>query len=65
MNDLIDLEKFFTSCGYKVSENLGYSLKIGKDTWTMAHGVYYKNLVPVTEKEIREAFTKKPKKTKS
>lgn len=62
MNDIQDLEKFFITCGLKVGENLGYSLKVGKDIWTMAHGVYYKNLEPVTEKILKDTYSPKKKK---
>jgi hypothetical protein len=52
MNDLCDLRKLFESNNIKVSSFTGYSITTGKDVWSLAHGIFYKNGLPVVEKEL-------------
>jgi hypothetical protein len=53
MNELCDLKRLFESNNIEVSSFLGNILTTGKgDQWTMVHGVFYKNGLPIVEKEV-------------
>lgn len=43
MHSLRELYEHLISKQIEVKEFGGWYLKVGKDTWTMAHDVYYKN----------------------
>jgi len=51
MNSLSELRDLFTTKEIQIKEFNGWSLKVGKDTWTMSNGVYYKNGSPQSLKE--------------
>lgn len=51
MHSLSELKTFFTNHEITVKEYNGFSLIVGKDTWTMAHGVYYRNNIPAKPKD--------------
>jgi hypothetical protein len=53
MNELCDLKRLFESNkGYPITSFDGKSLVVGPDTWTLAHGIFYKNGLPTVEKEV-------------
>jgi hypothetical protein len=43
MHSLKELNDFLTSKEIEVKEFGGWYLKVGKDTWTMAHDIFYRN----------------------
>jgi hypothetical protein len=43
MNSLSELKEFLVSKEIHIKEFNGWSLKVGKDVWTMTSGEYYKN----------------------
>ena len=43
MHSLKELNDFLISKEIEVKEFGGWYLKVGKDTWTMAHDCFYKN----------------------
>lgn len=51
MHSLKELNDFLVSKEIEVKEYGGWYLKIGKDTWTMAHDVFYRNGNPQSLKE--------------
>ena len=51
MNSLSELKEFLISKEIEIKEFNGWSLKVGKDTWLMNHGIFYKNGMPQSLKE--------------
>ena len=51
MHSLKELNDLLTSKEIEVKEFGGWYLKVGKDTWTMAHDVFYRNGLPQSLKE--------------
>lgn len=51
MNSLRELNDFLTSNQIKVKKYEGYKLAVGKDTWTLALGVFYLNGTPQPMKQ--------------
>jgi len=51
MHSLKELNDLLTSKEIEVKEFGGWYLKVGEDTWTMAHDVFYKNGSPQSLKE--------------
>jgi len=51
MNSLSELKELLISKEIEIKEFNGWSLKVGKDTWLMSHGVLYRNGVPQSLKE--------------
>jgi hypothetical protein len=59
--DLCDLKKFLETNKVPIKEFGGWFLKTkAGDEWTLALGIFYKNGIPVVEKELIDSF-KKPK----
>ena len=46
MNTLSELRDFLIGKEIEIKQFDGWSLKVGKDTWTMAHNVFYRNGSP-------------------
>ena len=51
MNTLSELRDFLLGKEIEIKQFDGWSLKVGKDTWTMAHNVFYRNGSPQSLKE--------------
>jgi hypothetical protein len=51
MNTLSELRDFLIGKEIEIKQFDGWSLKVGKDTWTMAHNVFYRNGTPQSLKE--------------
>lgn len=51
IHSLVELRNFFVQNDIEIKEFNGWSLKIGKDTWTLAHDVFYRNNEPTSAKE--------------
>lgn len=64
MHSLSDLQSFFKNNEITVGKFYGYSLVVGKDVWTLAHGVFYRNSEPANPKdpEIIKKYKKAKKK---
>ena len=60
MNSLSELRDFFKQKEIEIKEFNGWSLKIGKDIWTMVDGVYYRNSLPqsLKDKDLLKKYTK-------
>lgn len=61
MNNLRDLKEILILNKIKVKESGGWYLKVGKDTITMAHDVYYINNTPISKKELLVKYKIKKK----
>lgn len=57
MHSLKELNDLLTSREIEVKEFGGWYLKVGKDTWTIAHDVFYRNGLPQSLKE-KDLFDK-------
>lgn len=66
MHSLSDLKVFFTNNEIPIKKALGHSLIVGKDTWSLAHGVFYRNNIPANPKdpEVIKSYKKFKKKGK-
>lgn len=51
MDSLSDLRNFFLAKEIQVDNYSGYELKVGKDVWTLTHGVFYLNGTPQSLKD--------------
>lgn len=51
MDSLSDLRDFFLAKEIRVDDYNGCQLKVGKDIWTLAHGVFYLNNTPQSLKD--------------
>ena len=51
MHSLKELNDLLTSKEIQVKEFGGWYLKVGKDTWTMVHDIFYRNGLPQSLKE--------------
>jgi len=51
MHSLRELNDFLISKEIEIKEFGGWYLKVGKDTWTMSHDVFYRNGLPQSLKE--------------
>ena len=51
MNSLAELRDFLSTKEIQIKEFGGWYLKVGKDTWTMLDGVYYRNNLPQSLKD--------------
>ncbi len=60
MNSLAELRDFLSAKEIQIKEFGGWYLKVGKDTWTMLDGIYYKNNLPqsLKDKTIFDSYTK-------
>ena len=60
MNSLSELRDFLVSKEIVIKQFNGWSLKVGKDTWTLSDGVFYKNNQPqnVKQKDIFDSYKK-------
>jgi hypothetical protein len=61
MNSLSELKELLISKEIEIKEFNGWSLKVGKDTWVMEHGMLYRNGVPqsLREKNIFDNYKRK------
>ena len=61
MNSLSELKEFLLSKEIEIKEFNGWSLKVGKDTWVMDHGILYRNGMPqsLKEKNIFDNYKRK------
>jgi hypothetical protein len=61
MNSLSELKELLISKEIEIKEFNGWSLKVGKDTWVMDHGLLYRNGVPqsLREKNIFDNYKRK------
>lgn len=61
MHSLKDLHDLMISKEIEIKEFGGWYLKVGKDTWTMAHDVFYRNGLPqgLKEKNIFDNYKRK------
>jgi hypothetical protein len=57
MHSLKELNDLLTSKEIEVKEFGGWYLKVGKDTWTIAHDVFYRNGLPQSLKQ-KDLFDK-------
>jgi hypothetical protein len=62
MHCLSDLRDLFLSHNIKIKEFGGWFLKVGKDTYTMLDGDYYKNGNIISKKDIQTNLKKKKNK---
>jgi hypothetical protein len=51
MHSLTELKEHLIKLDIEVKDFNGWSLKVGKDTWVLDHGVFYKNGKPQSLKE--------------
>jgi hypothetical protein len=51
MNSLTELKDHLIKLEVEIKEFNGWLLKVGKDTWVLDHGVFYKNGYPQNLKE--------------
>ena len=51
MDSLSDLRNLFLAKEISVDDYNGYQMKVGKDVWTLAHGVFYLNGTPQSLKD--------------
>lgn len=51
IHSLAELRNFLNQNDIEVDEFNGWSLKIGKDIWTLSHDVFYRNSQPASAKE--------------
>lgn len=60
MNSLAELRDFLSAKEIQIKEFGGWYLKVGKDTWTMLDGVYYRNNLPqsLKDKTVFDSYTK-------
>ena len=60
MHSLRELNDLLTSKEIEVKEFGGWYLKVGKDTWTMSHDVFYRNGLPqsLREKDLFDKYKK-------
>jgi hypothetical protein len=60
MNSLVELRDFFKEKEILVTEFSGWSLKVGKDLWTLCDGIFYRNGAPqsLKDKEFMKQYTK-------
>ena len=60
MNSLVELRDLLVKNEIAIKEFNGWCLKVGKDTWTMLDGVYFRNGNPqsLKEKNIFESYKK-------
>jgi hypothetical protein len=60
MNSLSELKELLVSKEIEIKDFNGWSLKVGKDTWVMSHGIFYKNGMPqsLKEKGLFDNYTK-------
>jgi hypothetical protein len=60
MNSLAELRDFLSTKEIQIKEFGGWYLKVGKDTWTMLDGVYYRNNLPqsLKDKTVFDSYTK-------
>ncbi len=61
MHSLKELNDLLTSKEIEVKEFGGWYLKVGKDIWTMAHDVFYRNGLPqsLREKTVFDNYKRK------
>ena len=61
MHSLTELKDFLVAREIEVKEFGGWYLKVGKDTWTMAHDVFYRNGLPqgLKEKNLFDNYKRK------
>jgi hypothetical protein len=61
MHSLKDLKDFLINKEIEVKEFGGWYLKVGKDTWTMAHDRFYKNgnIQSLKEKGLFDNYKRK------
>lgn len=61
MHSLKELNDLLTSKEIEVKEFGGWYLKVGKDTWTMSHDVFYRNGLPqsLREKDLFDNYKRK------
>jgi hypothetical protein len=57
MHSLKELNDLLVSKEIEIKEFGGWYLKVGKDTWTIAHDVFYRNGLPQSLKE-KDLFDK-------
>lgn len=67
IHSLSELRNFFAQNDIDIKEFNGWCLKIGKDTWTLAHDVFYRNNEPTSAKEkvLLEMYRKSMNKAKT
>jgi hypothetical protein len=60
MNSLSELRDHLLKQEIVIKEFTGWKLKVGKDTWTLSDGVFYKNNQPqsVKQKDIFDSYKK-------
>ena len=63
MNSLVELRDFFKQKEIAITDFNGWSLKVGKDIWTMCDGIFYRNSKPqsLKDKEFINQYTKDKK----
>jgi hypothetical protein len=63
MHSLKELKDFLINKEIEVKEFGGWYLKVGKDTWTMAHDCFYKNgiIQSLKEKGLFDNYKRKVK----
>jgi hypothetical protein len=61
MHSLKELNDFLVSKEIQVKEFAGWYLKVGKDTWTMAHDCFYRNgnIQSLKEKGLFDNYKRK------
>jgi hypothetical protein len=61
MHSLRELNDFMVSKEIEIKEFGGWYIKVGKDTWTMAHDVFYRNGLPqsLREKDLFDNYKRK------
>ena len=67
IHSLVELRNFFVQNNVEIKEFNGWSLKVGKDTWTLAHDVFYRNneATSAKEKALLEMYRKAIHKSKT
>lgn len=60
MNSLTDAKKLFQTAGHKVTNFVGYEFMVGKDRFTLASDVVYRNGQPLSKQELIQLTKGKP-----
>lgn len=60
MNTLSELRDFFKEKGLEIKQFNGWMLRVGRDTWTLANDIFYRNEMPqsLKDKEFIQKYTK-------
>lgn len=59
MNSLTDAKKLFETAGHKVTNFVGYEFLVGKDKFTLASDILFRNGQPISKQELIDLTKRK------